>query len=87
MVKSRQRPGIQEFKELAEKSSQVFSNRRQTITHYSAVDDRIEIQVDYEAILAVDLPNGLKTGDTLQLKGKSVFEIKNGKIALIEDYG
>lgn len=79
--------GIQEFKELAEKSSQVFSNRRQTITHYSAVDDRIEIQVDYEAILAVDLPNGLKTGDTLQLNGKSVFEIKNGKIALIEDYG
>jgi hypothetical protein len=79
--------GIQEFKELAEKSLQVFSNRRQTITHYSAVDDRVEIQIDYEAILAVDLPNGLKTGDTLQLKGKSVFEIKNGKIALIEDYG
>ncbi|WP_342435839.1 nuclear transport factor 2 family protein [Paenibacillus sp. FSL L8-0436] len=79
--------GIQEFKELAEKSLQVFSNRRQTITHYSAVDDRVEIQIDYEAILAVDLPNGLKTGDTLQLKGKSAFEIKNGKIALIEDYG
>jgi hypothetical protein len=79
--------GIQEFKELAEKSSQVFSNRRQTITHYSAVDDRIEIQIDYEAILAVDLPNGLKTGDRLQLKGKSVFEIKNRKIALIEDHG
>jgi len=38
------------------------------------------------ARLAVDLPNGLKIGDTLQLKGKSVFGINEGKISLIEDY-
>jgi hypothetical protein len=52
--------GIQEFKELAEKSSKIFSSRRQAITNYSAIDDRVEIHIDYEAILAVDLPNGLK---------------------------
>ncbi|WP_367584473.1 hypothetical protein [Paenibacillus sp. FJAT-26967] len=42
--------------------------------------------IDYEGILAVDLPNGLKTGDNIQLKGKSVFRIEEGKISLIEDY-
>lgn len=78
--------GKQEFKELAEKSSNIFSSRRQTITNYSAIDDKVEIHIDYEAILAVDLPSGLKIGDSLQLKGKSVFGIKEGKISLIEDY-
>ncbi|MFC3745324.1 nuclear transport factor 2 family protein [Paenibacillus sp. GCM10012306] len=78
--------GIEEFKELAEKSSKIFSSRRQTITNYSAIDDRVEIQIDFEAILAIDLPNGLKIGDKLQLKGKSVFGIEEGEISLIEDY-
>lgn len=78
--------GIQEFKELAEKSSKIFSSRHQTITNYSVIDDRVEIHIDYEAILAVGLPNGLQIGDMLQLKGKSVFRIKEGKISLIEDY-
>lgn len=78
--------GIQEFKELAENSSKIFANRRQTIVSYSAIDNNVEVQIQYEGILAVDLPNGLKAGDKLQLKGKSVFQIKDGKILLIEDY-
>ncbi|RNB56338.1 nuclear transport factor 2 family protein [Brevibacillus gelatini] len=78
--------GTEEFRELAEKSSKIFSNRRQTITGYSALGDKVEVQIEYEGRLAVDLPNGLKAGDTLQLKGKSVFELKEGKISLIEDY-
>lgn len=78
--------GTEEFRKLAEKSSKIFSSRRQTITDYSAIDDKVEVQIDYEGRLAVDLPNGLKAGDTLQLKGKSVFEMKEGKISLIEDH-
>jgi hypothetical protein len=78
--------GIQEFRELAEKSAKIFSSRCQTVTDYSAIDGKVEIQIDYEAILAVDLPNGLKNGDKLQLKGKSVFEIQEGKLSLIEDF-
>ncbi|WP_057762502.1 nuclear transport factor 2 family protein [Cytobacillus praedii] len=78
--------GIQEFKELAENSSKIFASRRQTIVSYSAIDNNVEVQIQYEGILAVDLPNGLKAGDKLQLKGKSVFQIKDGKILLIEDY-
>lgn len=78
--------GIQEFRELAEKSAKIFSSRCQTVTDYSAVDDKVEVQIDYEAILAFDLPNGLKAGDKIQLNGKSVFGIHEGKISLIEDY-
>ncbi|WP_053375961.1 nuclear transport factor 2 family protein [Paenibacillus sp. FJAT-27812] len=78
--------GIEAFRELAEQSSKMLSSRRQTITNYSAVDDKIEVQIDYEGIMAVDLPNGLKIGDRLELKGKSIFGIKEGKLSLIEDY-
>ncbi|MEK3722831.1 nuclear transport factor 2 family protein [Paenibacillus sp. FSL H8-0034] len=78
--------GIQEFRELAEKSTKIFTSRRQTIIDCSAIDDKIEAMIDYEGMLAVDLPNGLKAGDKMQLKGKSVFRIVEGKISLIEDY-
>lgn len=78
--------GTEEFRELAERSSKIFSSRRQTIIDYSAIDDKVEVQIYYEGKLAVDLPNGLKSGDMMQLKGKSVFGIKEGKISLIEDY-
>jgi len=78
--------GVEEFKMLAEQSSQIFSSRRQSIASYSAADNQIEVQIDYEGILAVDLPNGLKAGDKLQLEGKSVFEITDGKLSMIEDY-
>ncbi|WP_338130451.1 nuclear transport factor 2 family protein [Cohnella ginsengisoli] len=52
--------GIQAFKELAEQSSTMFSSRRQTITDYRIVEDKVEVGIDYEGILAVDFPNGLK---------------------------
>lgn len=78
--------GIQAFRELAEQSSTMFTSRRQTITDCSVTDDTIEVGIDYEGILAADFPNGLKVGDKLQLKGKSIFGIKDGKISMIEDY-
>ncbi|NEW07229.1 nuclear transport factor 2 family protein [Paenibacillus sp. SYP-B3998] len=78
--------GIHEFRELAEKSIKIFSSRHQTVTKYSTVGDKVEVHIDYDAIVAVDLPNGLKVGDKIQLKGKSVFGIHEGKISLIEDY-
>lgn len=52
--------GIQKFRELAEKSLKIFSSRRQTVIDYNAIEDKAEVQIEYEAILAVDLPNGLK---------------------------
>jgi len=48
-------------------------------------DHKVTIDIDYSAILSVDLPNGLKADDALELKGKSVFEFEAGKITYIVD--
>ncbi|WDM22850.1 hypothetical protein [Paenibacillus polymyxa] len=53
---------------------------------YSVINDKIEVGINYEGILAVDFPNRLNIGDKLQFKGKSKFEIKEGKMSLIDDY-
>ncbi|MET3937710.1 ketosteroid isomerase-like protein [Paenibacillus sp. PvP094] len=79
--------GIQAFRELAEQSATMFSRRRQTITDYNVIRvDNVEVEIHYEGILAVDLPNGLKSGDKLELKGNSTFKMREGKLSLIEDY-
>ncbi|PAD69835.1 hypothetical protein CHH83_07085 [Bacillus sp. 7586-K] len=78
--------GIDEFRTLAEKSAKVFSNRHQTMIDYQEIDDRVKIQIEYEATLAMDLPNGLNRGDKLQLKGTSIFRFHDGKLLLIEDF-
>jgi ketosteroid isomerase-like protein len=78
--------GIQKFRELAEKSAEIFSSRRQEIIDFQYFDNRVVIEIDYEGVLAIDLPNGLKAGDKIELKGRSIFIINNGKISSIEDY-
>lgn len=78
--------GLDKFCALAEQSVKVFSQRHQTIKQITINDDQAEIEVDYEATLAMDLPNGLKAGDTIKLKGKSVFRMKDEKLIMIEDY-
>ncbi|MFD0589191.1 nuclear transport factor 2 family protein [Paenibacillus sp. GCM10027627] len=78
--------GIDEFKQLAQRSAQLFSSRRQTITEYTETGDQVEVKIQYEAVLAADLSEQLKAGDRLQIAGKSVFEFDQGKIARIDDY-
>jgi hypothetical protein len=77
--------GITEFKKQAESAKQYFKQREQTIESWSFNDQKVTIDIGYKAILAIDLPNGLKAGDTLELKGKSEFEFENGKIKSITD--
>jgi ketosteroid isomerase-like protein len=78
--------GKEDFRQLAEESKNIFSERCQTIKQFHFSNDRVEIEIDYEATLAVDLPMGLNAGEKLQLQGKSVFQIKEDKFVLIEDY-
>ena len=77
--------GITEFTKQAESANQYFTERKQTIETWEFDDSKVIIEIDYEAILAIDLPNGMKTGDTLKLKGKSEFEFENEKIKNITD--
>ena len=43
------------------------------------------IEVAYEGVLASDLPNGMKAGETLRLSGRSEFTFRDGKIYRITD--
>ena len=78
--------GTQQFRELAEKSKDLFSPRRQTITSYRDDGESVTVEIDYEGVLKADISNGPKAGETLKLKGKSEFEFREGLIYALTDY-
>lgn len=77
--------GIEAFKKQAQNAKEFFKTREQTITDIQFVDDIAESDINYFGILSKDLPNGMKAGDTLPLKGKSVFHFKGEEIIKIQD--
>jgi len=77
--------GADEFRKLAEQSKGLFSKRKQTITNFESKNDQVFIGIDYEGVLAVDLPNGMKAGETLRIIGRSEFAFRDGKIYRITD--
>lgn len=77
--------GITAFKEQAEQAKAYFSAKTQTITSLEYKDDEVEVQIGYYAILGMDFPNGLKKGDELKLKGKSIFKFLDDKIIKLTD--
>lgn len=78
--------GVQEFRRLAEQSKRLFSSRNQTIRNFKSYEDKAVIEVTYEAVLALDLPNGMKAGETLRLNGRSEFVFRDGRIFQLADY-
>ncbi|TGD81923.1 nuclear transport factor 2 family protein [Hymenobacter wooponensis] len=77
--------GKANFRQQAQQALQYFSQREQRVTDWQAAYNRIEVLLDYTAVAAIDFPNGLKAGDTLQLQGKSVFQFADGLIVSIDD--
>jgi ketosteroid isomerase-like protein len=78
--------GKTEFQKLAEQSAVLFKSRQQKITNCYFEEDKAVIDIDYEGIIAADLPNGLKAGHKLELKGKSAYTFKDGLILELTDY-
>src|SRR5688572_8315962 len=74
------------FTQQAQAATQYFSERQQQITGIEFRDNTATVSIDYSATLAVDLPDGLKAGDKINLQGKSVFSFANHKIIQLEDY-
>ena len=77
--------GILVFREQAIKAKDYFRERQQKIVDWEIEGETIRISIDYHAILAMDFPNGMKAGDTLQMKGSSLFEFQDGKIRSLKD--
>lgn len=78
--------GKQAFEAQAKAALSYFSERKQSSISFDHRENETEVQIDYSAILAGDFPNGLKKGQELKLKGKSIFRFSNGKIKGIQDF-
>ncbi|HRP89991.1 MAG TPA: nuclear transport factor 2 family protein [Edaphocola sp.] len=77
--------GINAFKQQAEQAKSYFIDRQQQIVALKHNNDTTEIEISYTATLAMDFPNGLKKGDKLELKGKSIYIFRDDKIIEITD--
>jgi len=77
--------GLDEFKTQVEIAKSYFSERKQKITSFRHDYENSEIEIEYSGILAIDFPNGMKKGDEIKLKGKSIFKFKNNKIIRLTD--
>ena len=77
--------GAAAFKEQAERAAGLFAEREQTIKKFACGETECEIEIEYRATLAADLPNGMKTGDRIEIGGKSIFRFAGGKIVEIRD--
>ena len=77
--------GLDAFRKQAEQAAGLFSEREQKIENINCRGDVCEAAIEYEGKLACDLPNGLKAGDLIRLKGKSVFVFRGRKIYRLED--
>ena len=73
------------FEEQALRATQYFKTRQQTIINIAFNNEIAEISIDYEGIIASDLPNGLKEDDKIELRGKSIFRFADDKIIEIAD--
>jgi ketosteroid isomerase-like protein len=72
--------GLRQFRELAETAKTLFSTRSQTIMAYKFEQESVTVDIDYQGVLRVDLPDAPKAGHTLKLKGKSIFTFRDGLI-------
>lgn len=79
--------GIDKFKKQATDALAYFTERHQKILSITHKPNTTEVTVAYEAIAAMDFPNGIKKGDRVQLSGRSVFEfLPTGEISKLSDY-
>ncbi|WP_247235276.1 nuclear transport factor 2 family protein [Telluribacter sp. SYSU D00476] len=77
--------GLPAFREQAVQATTYFSTRTQTILAFRHQDDQTEVAIDYYGIVNMDFPNGLKKGDTISLKGTSVFTFSGNKVVQLTD--
>lgn len=78
--------GKESFRQQAQQALQYFSQREQRVKEWQFNSDIVEVLLDYSAIAAMNLPNGLRAGQVLLLTGRSVFTFRDGLIASIQDY-
>jgi hypothetical protein len=77
--------GLSALKAQAVEAKSYFSQRKQSILSYREDGEKVEVQIAFHAVLAIDFPNGLNKGEVLSLVGTSVFEFDVDKIVRLTD--
>lgn len=77
--------GVAELRTLAQQSLSLFSERHQKIESFDLRGSVAVATIAFRAVVAADLPNGLKKGQILNLSCRSEFEFQDGTISKITD--
>lgn len=77
--------GVAELRSLAQQSLSLFSERHQKVESFELQGSIAVASIAFRAVVADDLPNGLKKGQVLNISGRSEFEFKDGAISKITD--
>ncbi|MEM6536007.1 MAG: nuclear transport factor 2 family protein [Pseudomonadota bacterium] len=78
--------GRERMGEVAELSGNAFSYRRQRMVSLVIGTGKASAEIEFEGKAAVDLPNGVKAGETVKIRGASFFEFRGRLLSRIADY-
>ncbi len=80
--------GKEALGEIAGLGAQAFSYRRQNLVKLICDDEEqsAAAEVEFRGIAALDLPNGTKKGESVEVRGMSIFEMEDGLLTRIADY-
>ncbi|MEM8615762.1 MAG: nuclear transport factor 2 family protein [Pseudomonadota bacterium] len=78
--------GRERMGEVAELSGNAFSFRRQRLVNLVIGTGKAAAEIEFEGKAAVDLPNGVRAGETVRIKGSSFFEFRGRLLSRIADY-
>ena len=74
------------MRQVAELSGNAFSYRRQCLINVVSGGGKAAAEIEFEGKAAVDLPNGVKAGETVKVRGASFFEFRGNLLCRIADY-
>ncbi len=78
--------GKEMMRQVAELSGNAFSYRRQRVLNLISGDNKAAAEVEFEGKAAVDLPNGVRAGETVKVRGASFFEFRGNLLCRVADY-
>ena len=83
---SMQLQGKDALRQVAEAGAEAFTYRRQSMVNLICSDEKAAAEVSFQGIAAMNLPNGTKEGQSIEIQGASFFEARDGLICRIVDY-
>ena len=74
------------MRQVADLSGNAFSYRRQRLVNVVTGAGKAAAEIEFEGKAAVDLPNGIRAGETVKIRGASFFEFRGNLLCRIAGY-